>query len=123
MHVKIQRTESNLRVSTSQISVASSLYSTSDLQRGCVSQIISALGKDSCKPATAGNVWTISPREPRRTTRKRGSVMRRLANRIEEHPSRVILRIPHNGYANPKPRRCSPLRHSFRHVVRTLRVD
>src|SRR5713226_3615520 len=96
----ISRKDSYERVSVSQISVASSLLSTSSFQRGWVSQTISALGNDSRRPATAGKVWTISPREPRRTTRKRGSGMRRLANRFEEFSRGVILGVAYDGHAD-----------------------
>src|SRR5258707_15877292 len=80
----ISRKELYERVFVSQMSVASSPHSTSSFQRGWVSQTISAFGNDSRKPATAGKVWTISPREPRRTTRKGGSVMQRLANGLQQ---------------------------------------
>src|SRR5258708_1045953 len=88
------------RVSISQISVASSLLSTSSFQRGWVSQTISTLGNDSRRAATAGNVCTISPREPRRTTRKRGSGMRRLANGFEEFLRGVIFGVAYDGHAD-----------------------
>src|SRR5207253_7579819 len=96
----ISRKDLYERVSVSQISVAISLLSTSAFQRGCVSQTISAFGNDSRRPATAGKVWTMSPREPRRTTRKRGSGMRRLANGIQEFFCRVLLGVTHDGHAD-----------------------
>src|SRR5713101_3522300 len=99
----ISRKDSYERVSVSQISFANSLLSTSSFQRGWVSQTISALGNDSRRPATAGKVWTISPREPRRTTRKRGSGMRRLANGLQQLSRGVILWVTHNSHANAKP--------------------
>ena len=72
------------RVSMVRTSVARVLLSTRSFHRGCVSQIISAAGNDSRSAATAGKVCTISPREPRRRTRKRGSDMRGLANGVQE---------------------------------------
>src|SRR6266404_4326872 len=96
----ISRKDSYERVSVSQISVASALLSTSSFQRGWVSQTISAFGKDSRRLATAGSVWTISPSEPRRTTRKRGSGMRGLANGFEEFSRGVILGVTYDGHAD-----------------------
>src|SRR5206468_13043097 len=96
----ISRKDLYERVSGSQISVAISLLSTSAFQRGCVSQTISAFGNDSRRPATAGNVWTMSPREPRRTTRKRGSRMRGLANGFEEFSRGVILGVTHDDHTD-----------------------
>src|SRR6266566_914009 len=93
----ISREEWYERVSVSQISVANSLLATSSFQRGWVSQTISDAGNDSRKATTAGKVWTISPREPRRTTRKRWSGMRRLANGREQRPRGVILGVTHDG--------------------------
>src|SRR5690242_15815010 len=120
MRPRTSRTELSARVSTSQISVTSSLLVTNDFQRGCVSQTISVAGNDSRNPATAGNVCTISPSEPRRTTRKRGSGMRSLADRIEQRPGGVVLRIADNGYANAKPRRSRALRHGVFGVIGSL---
>src|SRR6266404_3606731 len=57
-------------------------------------------GKDSRNAATAGKVWMMSPSEPSRTTRKRGSDMRSLAHGIEESARRVILRVTDNRYAD-----------------------
>src|SRR5713226_9405518 len=94
------RKELKERVSVSQMSVARSLLSTNSFQRGCVSQTISASGNDSRRAATAGKVWTMSPREPRRTTRKRGSGMRRLANGLEQFPRGVVLGVAHDGHAD-----------------------
>src|SRR5690242_13159391 len=111
------------RVSVSQVSVASSVLSTSAFQRGCVSQTISAFGNDSRRPATAGNVWTMSPREPRRTTKKRGSGMRRLANGIQKFFSRVILGVAHDGHADAKPLGDSTFRHGLDSVVGSFGVN
>src|SRR5216684_3292811 len=105
------------------MSVASSLLSTNSFQRGCVSQTISASGNDSRRAATAGKVWTMSPREPRRTTRKRGSGMRRLANGLEQLSRGVILGVPHNSHANAKPFGDGALRHGLSRVVGSFRVD
>src|SRR5260370_41270713 len=100
----ISREEWYERVSVSQISVANSLLSTSSFQRGWVSQTISDSGNDSRKAATAGKVWTKSPREPRRTTRERWSGRRRLADGPEPRPRRVIFWVTHQGHAGAKPR-------------------
>src|SRR5713226_1203464 len=117
------RKELKERVSVCQMSVASSLLSTNSFQRGCVSQIISACGNDSRKAATAGKVWTISPKEPRRTTRKRGSGMRRLANGVEQLPRGVILGISYDGHANAEPGSHRSLRHGLGSVIRPFGVD
>src|SRR5229473_5818456 len=119
----ISRKDSYERVSVSQISVANSLLSTSSFQRGWVSQTISDSGNDSRKAATAGEVWTISPREPRRTTRKRWSGMRRLANGLEQRPRRVILGVTRDGHADAKPRGDGALRYGLCRVVGTFGVD
>src|SRR6202171_5572948 len=119
----ISRKEWYERVSVPQISVANSLPSTSAFRRGWVSQMISASGNDSRKAATAGKVWTISPREPRRTTRKRWSGMRRLANGLEQCSRGVILAITHDGHAGAKPCGDGVLRHGVRSVVSAFGVD
>src|ERR1700676_452326 len=93
------RREDSDRVSTVQTSEASELLSTRNLQRGCVSQTISAAGKVSRKAATAGKVCTMSPREPRRRTRKR-SDMRSLAERLEEFARGVIFGVADDGDAD-----------------------
>src|SRR6267154_690609 len=118
----ISRSERYERVSVSQMSVASSLLSTNSFQRGWVSQTISESGNDSRSPATAGKVWTISPREPRRTTRKRGSGMRRLANGFEQLPRGVVLGVAHDGHADAQPNGNRALRHSLRRVIGALGV-
>src|SRR5260370_15775308 len=69
-----------------------------------------AAGKDSRNAATAGKVWMMSPSEPSRTTRKRGSDMRSLAHGIEESARRVILRVTDNRYADTEPRGRGTLR-------------
>src|SRR5712692_513931 len=119
----ISRKEWYERVSVSQISVASSLLSTSAFQRGWVSQTISASGNDSRRAATAGKVWTISPREPSRTTRKRGSGMRRLANGLEQLSRGVILGVAYDGHADTEPRGDGALRHGVLSVVSAFGVD
>src|SRR6267154_1256992 len=118
----ISRKDSYERVSVSQISVANSLLSTSAFQRGWVSQTISAFGNDSRKAATAVKVWTISPREPRRTTRKHWSDMRRLLNGGEQRSRGVILGVTHDGHADVKPSGDGMLRHGVRSVVSAFGV-
>src|SRR6266404_4120177 len=119
----ISRKDSYERVSVSQISVANSLLSTSAFQRGWVSQTISAFGNDSRKPATAGKVWTISPREPRRTTRKRGSVMRRLANGLQQFSCGVILGVTNDRNADAEARGNGALWHGVRRIVSSFGVN
>src|SRR5260221_10252173 len=89
----IWRTFANSREATGQISEARPLLATRFTQRGWVSQMISAGGKDWRRPATAGKVWTMSPKEPRRTTRKRGSDMRGLADGVEKRARGMVLGI------------------------------
>src|SRR5260370_12685420 len=63
-----------------------------------------AAGKDSRNAATAGKVWMMSPSEPSRTTRKRGSDMRSLAHGNEEFARGVILRVTDNRYTDTEAR-------------------
>src|SRR5579863_5986450 len=94
------RTLVRSREFTGQISEARLLLATRFTQRGWVSQMISARGKELRRPATAGKVWTMSPREPRRTTRKRGSDMRGLADGIEKRARGVVFGVADDGYAD-----------------------
>src|SRR5450755_2674839 len=79
------------RVSVVQVLEARPLLAINDFQRGWASQIISELRKDSRSAATAGKVCTISPSDPSRTTRKRRSAMRDLAQRFEQGSSGMIF--------------------------------
>src|SRR5260370_6240099 len=119
----ISRKDRRERVSVSHISVARSLLSTSASQRGCVSQTISAVGNDSRRPATAGKVWTMSPRDPRRTTRKRCSGMRRLANRLYKFASGVILGVANNRHSDAEPDGNGAFRHGVGGVVGAFGVN
>src|SRR5215469_1075422 len=94
------RTDRRSRESTGQISDGRALLATRSTQRGCVSQTIGEAGKESRRAATAGKVCTMSPREPRRTTRKRRSAMQPLSDRFEKPACGVILRIADDGHAN-----------------------
>src|SRR5580765_7784913 len=63
-------------------------------------QSILAFGKVSRSAATAGRVWTRSPREPRRTSRKLRvflSDMRERAEPRQQVASGVLLQIAHDG--------------------------
>src|SRR5580692_9378027 len=93
----ILRSEGIERVSVAQTCETSALHSTKSFQRGCVSQTISAFGKDSRNAETAGNVCTMSPSEPRRRTRKRESDMRRLTDGFEKIARGVMLWIANDG--------------------------
>src|ERR1700730_7468665 len=117
------RKEDSSRVSMVRTSEARALLSTRSLQRGWVSHTISAPGNVSRSAATAGKVCTISPRDPRRRTRKRGSGMRRLANGIEEIACGMIFRIANNRNADAEARGGSALGHGFDRVVGTFGVD
>src|ERR1035438_2721775 len=94
----VRRSEDSERVSMVRTSEARALLSTKNFQRGWVSQVISATGNVSRSAATAGKVWTMSPREPKRRSRKRGSGMRSLANGVDEFAGGVIFRVADNGY-------------------------
>src|SRR5271168_860977 len=118
----VWRTEPRSRESTGQISVASPLLATSFTHRGCVSHTISAAGKDSRSPATAGKVCTISPSEPRRTTTKRCSVMRTFSNAVEKRAGGVILRIAYDSHSNPQTSGNGTLRNILLRIVRSFRV-
>src|ERR1043165_9722 len=85
--------------------------------------MISECAKDRRNPLTAGKAWTMSPSEPRRTTRNFGSAMRRLAHGLQEISGRVVFRIADNGYADPQPLGDGALRHGFSAVVCALGVD
>src|SRR5438309_8876121 len=119
----MSRTEATARVSTVHISDVRLLLWTRKDHRGCESQTICTCGKDSRNAATAGKVWMMSPSDPSRTTRKRGSGMRRLAHRFQESARGVILRVAHNGYANAEPGRRRALRHALGSVVGSLGVN
>src|ERR1700743_477194 len=119
----VARTDPQSRDSTFRISDARPLLSTSPRQRGCVSQTISAEGNESRNAATAGNVCTMSPSDPNRTTRIRGSGMRRLENIFDKSPRRVILGVADDRNANPQPCSDFTLGNSLGRIVSSLRVD
>src|SRR6266849_3673239 len=79
-----------------------------------------AAGKDSRNAATAGKVWMMSPSEPSRTTRKRGSDMRSLAHGNEEFARGVILRVTDNRYTDTEARGRGTLRDGLGGVIRSL---
>src|SRR6202007_2324596 len=62
----------------------------------------------------------MSPSEPSRTTRKRGSDMRSLAHGIEEFARRMILRVTDNRYADTEARGRRTLRDGLGGVIRSL---
>src|SRR5882762_10210640 len=119
----VWRTLARLRESTGQTWVARPLLATRFTQRGCVSQMISARGNELRKPETAGNVWTISPREPRRTARKRGSDMRGLADGIEKRARGMVLGVADDGYADAEAGRDGSLGDGVGGVVGAFGVD
>src|SRR5438477_3562487 len=110
------------RVSIVQTSEASALLFTMNSHLGCVSQMISAFGKEFRSPLTAGNVCTMSPSEPSRSTRNRGSVMQSLADGLQQFASRMIFLISDDGHANSQLLGGRTLRHGFRRVIRSLCV-
>ncbi len=65
----------------------------------------------------------MSPREPRRTTRKRLSGMRSLANGIEQCASGVFLGVANDGNANAQTIRNGAFGNGFGSVVGALGVD
>src|SRR5260370_37153781 len=65
----------------------------------------------------------MSPSEPSRTTRKRGSGMRRLAHGIEKVVRGVILGGAHESYADTEARRRGTLRDSLGGVIRSLGMN
>jgi len=99
------------------------LLATRFTQRGCVSQMISARGNELRKPETAGNVWTISPREPRRTARKRGSDMRGLADGVEKRARGMAFRVADDGHADAEAGRDGSLGDGLGGVVGAFGVD
>src|SRR5215813_10322133 len=96
----IERIEADDLVSVAQISNATAAALTKGSHLGCVNHVMFAAGNDSRSAETAGSVCTISPSEPRRTTRSRGSLMRRLANGFEECACGVVFRVPDDRYPN-----------------------
>src|SRR5271154_3489888 len=119
----IPRMELSERVSVAQISVASPLLATRDSQRGCVSQVIWLAGKVCRNADTAGKVWTISPSEPRRTTRNRGSGILILANIFQQRARGMIFGVAHDGHANTESRSGGTFGNTFRRVVRAFGMD
>src|SRR6267142_5310989 len=117
------RNEDKVRVSTVHTSDGKSLVCTKKDHRGCVSQTMLARGKDSRNAATAGKVWMMSPSDPSRTTRKRGSGMRRLAHRIDKFACGMIFGVADNGYANAQPARSRVLRNAFGRVIGSLGMN
>src|ERR1700730_5795486 len=65
----------------------------------------------------------MSPSDPSRTTRKRGSDMRSLAHGIEKVARRMILRVADNSYTDTEPGRGCTLRNGPGGVIRPLGVD
>src|SRR5229473_3819341 len=65
----------------------------------------------------------MSPSEPSRTTRKRGSGMRRLAHGVEKVVRRVILGVAHDRHADTESRRRRTLRDSLGGVIRSFGVN
>src|SRR5579859_3774660 len=119
----VLRSEAIERVSVAHTCETRPLLSTRNFQRGCVSQTISASGKVSRRPETAGNVCTISPSEPRRTTRKRGSGLRSLADRFKKFARGMILGVADNGDGDAKTSGNGAFRHRFRGVIRSFGVN
>src|SRR5215469_445589 len=120
---RMPRTLTRSRESTGQISPARLLAATSSTQRGCVSQTISARGNPARRVATPGNVWTMSPSEPRRTTRKRGSDMRSLTDSVEQRTRRVVFRVADDGNADAETVRYGAFGDGFGGVVGAFYVD
>src|SRR5271168_5587936 len=118
MRAMIPRMEANERVSVAQISVASPLLATSDSQRGCVSQVIWLAGKVCRNADTAGKVCTMSPSEPRRTTRNRGSGILILANIFQQRARGMIFGVADDSHADTKPRSNRALGDAFYCIVR-----
>src|SRR5271154_3970153 len=119
----IPRMELSERVSVAHISVASPLLATRDSQRGCVSQVIWLPGKVWRSADTAGNVWTMSPRDPRRTMRNRGSAILILANIFQQRARGMIFSVAHDRHADTKSRGGGAFGNTFRRVVRAFGVD
>src|SRR6516162_3490747 len=116
------RTLERSRESMGHISSARLLLATRSTHRGCVSQTIFASGNEPRNAATAGNVCTMSPREPKRTTRKRGSGMRCLADRVKQSARGMVFRIADNGHPDAEARCDSALGYGLGGVVRALGV-
>src|ERR1041385_1037261 len=100
MRSRMLRTFGHFLESTVHTSVGKLQAFTKNCHFGCVSQIISASGNDARSPLTAGNACTMSPREPRRTTRNLGSLMCRLAKRFQQSARGVFFRVTTNRTTN-----------------------
>src|ERR1700756_5549145 len=103
MRARLPRSEAQSRVSTVHVSSARLLARINASHLGCVNQTISAFGNDLRSPLTAGNACTMSPSEPRRTTRNRGSAIWRLAHNLQQLARRMILGIADNRHADAQP--------------------
>src|ERR1041384_117596 len=123
MRRMVSRSDGSERESTVHTSEVRRLVSTRNFQRGCVSQTISEDGNDCRRAATAGKVCTMSPSEPRRTTRKRGSAMRASAHGIDERAGRMILGVANNRDTDAKASRYGALRNGSSGVVGTFGVN
>src|ERR1700732_1976922 len=65
----------------------------------------------------------MSPSDPSRTTRKRGSGMRSLAKGIEKFARRMVLGVADDCYTDTEPDRCRTFRDGLGRVIRSLGVN
>src|SRR5258708_31359607 len=65
----------------------------------------------------------MSPSDPSRTTRKRGSGMRSLAHGIEKFARRMVLGIADDRYADTEPGRRRTFRDRLGRVIRSFGVN
>src|SRR5258707_6455518 len=95
----------------------------SPTHRRSTSQSMEALGNERRSIATAGAVWTMSPRELRRTIRKCSSAMRCFTETRKKVPRGVMVGVAHDSDADAKPGGGQPFWNRFSCVVGALGVD
>src|SRR6202035_5883335 len=81
-----------------------------------------ASGKVSRSAAAAGRAWTMSPNDPSRTSRKRGSAIFLVTQAGDEFARGMVFGITDDCYADPEKRGKIAFRDSFRRVIGAFRV-
>src|SRR5580704_3414583 len=85
-------------------------------------QSMRASGKVSRRAAAAGRAWTMSPGDPSRTSRKRGSAIFLVTQAGDKFARGMFFGITDDCYTNPEKRCEVAFRNSFRRVIRTFRM-
>src|ERR1700722_13395093 len=80
-------------------------------------QSMRASGDVSRSAAAAGIAWTMSPSDPSRTSRKRGSAIFLVTQAGDKFARGMFFGITDNCYTDPEKRREVAFRNSFRRVI------